>query len=338
MKPTIRDVARTAGVSPATVSLVLNNRSGIGEKTRKTVLEAAESLGYRYQKKGTAEEGRGTLCFLKVVRHGHILNRDHNEFISDYIEGIQQEAGREGFSLEVRNYESTEPADILVDLQDSSFSGLIILATELSGEEMECFSTSPFPVVFIDASHPSLPFDFIDMDNEGAVYSIVKTFKELGHTKIGMVTASHKTRNFALREKYFHEAMEHCGLAVESRWIFCADSTIDHSFDDILPQLKSKRGDLPSALFCVCDIIAYGTLRALRELDISVPEAVSVIGFDNLLSSQVTDPPLASIEVSKKSIGRKAGGLLLRRIAMQEELPYEKVCIGSTLVRRASLK
>lgn len=337
MRPTIRDVAQKAGVSPATVSLVLNNRQGVGPETRRLVHQAAEELGYQLQRKQSPEPSNGSICFLKIVCHGHILNRDHNEFISEYIEGIGQETRKQHMTLEVRSYSSLHAEEIITDLQEARYRGLIVLATEMTDEEMSLFTRFHFPVVFIDASSPHLPFDFIDMDNEGALYHIVSTLKGLGHTDIGIVTATHTTRNFLTRERCFREAMEHHGLAVREDRILTADSTLAQAREDLLPQLKTLGEDLPSALFCVCDIIAYGVLNALKELGRTVPDECSVIGFDDLLSSQVTDPPLASVEVSKMSIGSKAAGLLLRRLEHKEVLPYEKVYIGSRLIARESL-
>ncbi len=337
MKPTIRDVAKKAGVSPATVSLVLNNRSGISRETRTIVLAAVETLGYIITKRASSQETREVICFLKIVRHGHILNRDHNEFISDYIEGIQKEAQVSGMSLEVRNYSSTEIPDIISDLEGTPYKGLIVLATELAPSDMEGFNTLALPVVFIDASHPMLPFDFVDMDNEGAVYSLVKAFIDHGHTKIGMIAATTETKNFTLRKRYFLEAMHYFDLPVEDQWIFSSDSTREQAYHDIRPQIEALKDHLPTALFCVCDIIAYGALRALVDTESTVPKDISIIGFDNLISSQITSPPLSSVNVSKRCIGSKAFQLVQRRIDKQEELPYEKVFIGSTLIQRESL-
>ncbi len=336
MKPTIRDVARQAGVSPSTVSLVLNNRSGISKETREVVLEAVETLGYIITKR-LPSDTREVICFLKIIRHGHILNRDHNEFISDYIEGIQQEAGASEMSLEVRNYTKTEIPDILADLEDTPYKGLIVLATELTPADIEYFNTVQLPVVFIDTSHPILPFDFVDMDNEGAVYSLVKTFIEQGHTKIGLIAAARETKNFNLRKRYFLDAMQYFELPVDNRWIITADSTLEQSYVDIRPQIEKLQDHLPTALFCVCDIIAYGALKALSEIGLVVPDDIAVIGFDNLISSQITNPPLSSVQVSKRSIGATAFQLLQRRIEKQEELPYEKIFIGGSLIKRESL-
>lgn len=333
---TIRDVAAKAGVSPATVSLVLNNKGGVGESTRRDVFEAADTLGYIIPSGKKTKKTGGMIRFLKIARHGHIINRNHNVFISDYIDGLEKGASENGFGLEVKNYDSFNPDLILKELEESSPVGVVVLATELNEEDIPLFGDVKIPLVFIDASHPFAPFDFIDMDNEGAVFSIVSAFKDRGHKKIGLVKSSIETRNFRLREKSFYDALQYFHLEVNKDWEYSVDSTFEQSSVDMREQLNTGR-ELPTAFFCVCDIITFGCMKALKEKDIQIPQDISIIGFDDLPSSLLSEPPLTSIKVSKIRIGRRAFQLLKRRFDASDPLPYEKVYIGSELIIRESL-
>jgi DNA-binding LacI/PurR family transcriptional regulator len=333
---TIRDVAAKAGVSPATVSLVFNNKTGVGEKTREEVFEAAKILGYKIPLEKKAKKTGGVIRFLKIARHGHILNRNHNVFISDYIEGLEKEASEYGYVLEIRNYEGFHPDLILKELEESTPVGVVVLATELNEEDIPLFEAVKIPIIFIDTSHPYSPFDFIDMDNEGAVFSIISAFKSRGHKKIGLVKSSIESRNFRLRENSFYDALQYYGLEINKNWEYSVDSTFEQSYVDMKELLKKER-ELPTAFFCVCDIITLGCMKALKEKGIIIPEDISLIGFDDLPSSSLSDPPLTSIKVSKKRIGRRAFQLLKRRLEGIEKLPYEKVNIGSELIIRDSL-
>ncbi len=336
MGVTIRDVAAKAGVSPATVSLVLNHKNGVGEKTREEVFGAANELGYRIPADKKLKKPGGVIRFLKIARHGHILNRNHNVFISDYIEGLEKEAREYGYVLEIRNYEGFDPDLILRELEESPPVGVVVLATELNEEDIPLFEAVKIPIVFIDTSHPYSPFDFIDMDNEGAVFSIISAFKERGHRKIGIVKSSMETRNFKQREKSFYDALLYFGLERNQKWEYSVDSTFEQSYEDMKAQLN-KGKDLPTAFFCACDIITFGSMKALKEKGIAIPEDISLIGFDDLPSSSHSDPPITSIKVSKRRIGRRAFQLLKRRLEGVEILPYEKVNIGSELIIRDSL-
>ena len=336
MGVTIRDVAAKAGVSPATVSLVLNNKTGVGDKTRDEVFHAVNELGYKISREKKVRKFGGVIRFLKIARHGHILNRDHNVFISDYIEGLEKEASEYGYVLEIRNYEGFNPDQILRELDESTPVGVVVLATELNEEDIPLFEAVKIPIVFIDTSHPYSPFDFIDMDNEGALFSIISAFKERGHKRIGLVKSSIETRNFRQREKSFYDALQYFGLEINKHWEYSVDSTFEQSYQDMKELLKKDR-ELPTALFCVCDIITFGCMKALKERGISIPGDISLIGFDDLPSGSHSDPPIASIKVSKRRIGRRAFQLLKRRLEGTENLPYEKVNIGSELIIRDSL-
>ena len=333
---TIRDVARQAGVSPTTVSLVLNNRPGIGEETRQLVLNTADAMGYQIPISENSRKSGGVIRFLKIAKHGHIINRHHNVFISDYIDGLEKEARDYGYSLEVKNYTGFDPVQIIKDLEESRPKGAVILATELDDMDIPLFESLAIPLVIIDASHPVFPFDFVDMDNDGAVYSILAELKKRGHRKIGLVKSSAETRNFKLREKSFLEGMKYYRLPCRDEWIYSVDSTFEQAFLDMEKSLDEGR-NMPTAFFCVCDIIAFGCMKALKKKGFVLPDDIAIVGFDDLPSSRMSDPPLASIKVSKTRIGRRAFQLLNRRMNAGGKLPYEKVFVGSELIIRESL-
>ncbi len=335
MAATIRDIARKAGVSPATVSLVLNGKPGVGDRTRELVLQTAEGMNYRgVRKKKSASER--SVRLLKIPRHGHILNRDHQLFVADYIDGVEYEAGRLGYRLEVQTVDSFKPDEIGEFINGSPADGTIILATELMLEDFSAFESVRRPLVFMDALHPSAPFDFVDMDNEGAIFSVVKTLKDMGHGAAGLISSSMETRNFRAREKSFREAVGFYGMEFREEWHFRADSAFESSVEDLEGQFRREQ-QLPGVLFCVSDIIALAALRALKGKGFSIPGDISLVGFDNLPSCEIAEPPLTSVNVSKRMIGRRAFQLLHNRMTDREHTPFEKVLVGSSLIVRESL-
>lgn len=129
---TIRDIAEAAGVSAATVSLVLNGKGDISGVTRAKVLEAVASLNYVPRaSKSTSEPGE-TLRFLKIAKHGHTVNRDHSVFISDYIDGMSAEATRRNYTLEVVSFEGQPISSVAESLAGAPISGVVALGTELT--------------------------------------------------------------------------------------------------------------------------------------------------------------------------------------------------------------
>ncbi len=336
MNVTIRDVAAQAGVSPATVSLVLNHKPGVGEDTRQHVFKVAEAMNYDISNPSRTVE-RGVICFVRIARHGHMVNPDHNAFIAEYIEGVEKSARNGGYSVEVRQFEGEDLSLIAEELAESKPSGAVILATELSEEDILYLNTLPFPVVFIDSSHPVPSSDFIDMDNEGAVFSVLSALKKRGHKKIGLVRSTVETRNFRLRERGYYDGLLANGLYNSDKYVYSVDSRFRDAYLDMIKIIESGT-ELPTALFCVCDVIALGVMKALKDKGFSIPRDISVVGFDDLTAGQMSDPTLSSVRVSKQYMGTRAFQLLFYRLNSRGKSPSEKILVSSEVVFRDSVR
>ena len=329
----LESIAKKAGVSAATVSLALNNRHGVSKKTREKILGIVRETGYK--KRPSRGVTRGSVLFLKLIRHAHTLNDDHNVFIADYIDGITHKAKEVQLRVEFSSMPgSMTMNDIIYSIEQQDVAGLIILGTELTPDDVRSIAAVQKPVVFLDTYYDYLPCDFVDMNNLDSVSLVVSRFVETGHSTIGMVTSPVSVRNFRLREEGFRACLEQRGLSPE--YIFPVDSTFQGAHRDFSAILASG-ARLPQGLFCVNDIVCLGVARALKEAGSRVPEDVSLIGFDNLPTSTHSDPPLTTIRVSKTEIGSKAILLLKERIGNPEK-PCSKVLVGGDLIDRQSVK
>lgn len=337
MGTTIKDIAEQADVSMATVSLVLNNKPGVGDETRKRVLHLAQKMNYSTsQRSATGGTDQGTIRFLKIARHGHTVNRDHTVFISDYIDGIVQTGKELQYKTEVTSFRTTPIEEIVSTIQtDPELSGAIVLATELTRDDVLQFRSVSIPLVFIDTFIEYVPFDFVDMNNIDSVYKVVEHFLHYGHQEIGLVQSSVRTRNFYLRDRAFLEGMACFGIEVDKRVVFQTDSTFDGAYQDMKRYLNNE-ATLPTALFCSNDVMAFGVLKALREKRLKVPEDISLIGFDDLPTAALLDPPLTSIAVSKREIGSTAMRRLHSRIN-NRAIPPTKIVVGGELMERESV-
>jgi LacI family transcriptional regulator len=341
MTPTIADIAREAGVSTATVSFALNNKKGVSAKVREKILGIAARMGYsRIITEWYNINENIRIKFLKIAKHGHIVNEQHNAFITEYLEGIESEALKRKYKLEV-SFLNKIPIEQIVKSQSGvPADGFIILGTELEARELSCFSDLNKPVVFLDTYFPMTIYDCIDIDNFDGVFRVIRHLYENGHRSIGLIKSNYKTRNSVMRELGYKEVMEYFSLPPEERSIFGVDPTLDGSCRDISTYLKTiqgKRG-LPTAFFCINDIIAFGCIRALREQGYRVPEDISVVGFDDLPSGKIFDPPLTTIRVSTRRIGQRALEKLAIQIAGVDEGPPENILIPGKLVPRESVK
>lgn len=341
MSTTIREIAHHANVSIATVSLVLNQRPGVSTETRDRVMKLAREM--QYEKHGSSHTNgkkrgvQGTIRFLKIARHGHTVNRDHTVFISDYIDGITHGARSHNYKIEISSFDATPIQEIIASLRDSpDLQGVVVLGTELSRDDVLAFQDVNIPLVFLDTFIDFLPFDFVDMNNPDSVYRAIEHFLEHGHQEIGMVRSSVQTRNFQLRYTGFLQTMATLEQPVREEHIFDCDSTYDGAYRD-MRRIIDSGCSLPTALFCTNDIIAFGVMKAIREAGYRIPQDVSVIGFDDLPSSALMDPPLTSIAVSKWDIGNAAITRLTQRM-QNPEMPAVKIVIGGTLIERESVR
>ena len=339
MKVTIKEIAEKAGVSNAAVSLAINNKQGVSSRTREKILDTARELGYEVSGRPELNENEATIRFLKISRHGHTINPSHNNFIDTYVEGITTAAAELGATLEMEAYAADVPIEtILLKIKESpQISGFLILGTELSDSDINAFLGTGQNIVFIDTYVDYISADFIDMNNTDAVFKIIRHFTGCGHQKIGLIKSSVNTRNFYLRERAFFQAMISAGQHVDERFIIDVDSTFDNAYQNFKIYLAGNP-ELPTAFFAINDIIAMACMRALQDEGYSVPEDISIAGFDNLPMAEMVSPQLTSIEVSKKEIGRTALEMLLLKTRRNEKLPPKKTQIGGELIKRGSVR
>ncbi|WP_062015126.1 LacI family DNA-binding transcriptional regulator [Aureimonas sp. AU4] len=333
---TLREIAASAGVSAATVSLVLNGKGDISEATRARVREAVTRANYvpRSSPRMPATSGE-TICFLKISKHGHTVNRDHSVFISDYLDGMSNEARRRGYTLEVLSLETASVDAIVQAAATTTARGLVVLGTELSENDVQLMQGVGGPKVFIDTYFDVIDANFVNMNNEDAVYRVLSRFKGLGLQRIGFVASHVDTTNFRLRYEAYLRNMHRLGLPVRDDDVIVIESTFDGAYIDASARLTAGLS-LADCYFCTNDVMAFGFIRALREHGISVPGDVRVIGFDNLPQSATMQPPLTSIDVSKRKIGALAVSTLDDLIRSGEPQPPVKIMVGADLVLRGS--
>lgn len=339
---TISDIAERAGTSIAAVSLALNGKPGVGPELRERILGLADELGYRRAKKPSR-----VISVLHVSRRGAAIGAaidDYQKsFVADYMNGIQLEAGRNAISVNVRFIQASTREELGEAIgcafgeggASGRSEGFIVLGTELEREDLLLFSRLARPKVFVDSYYPDLVLDFVDIDNTRAAFDIAAYLWEKGHRDFGLVGMNEPTPNHRLRENAFAEALAERGLRRSALRRYSVEPTFEGAHEG-MRSIIARKASLPTALVCVNDLVALGVLKALREAGIPVPGRVSVVGFDNTGPAAVSDPPLASYEVSKQEIGRRALKLLLERIEEKEQRHSEKVMIAGELIARGS--
>ena len=187
MAAKIKQIAEIAQVSPATVSLALNNKPGVSPATRARILSIADDLKSTSGTQPFNQLIKGSVRFLKIVKHSHIVNRDHDVFIAAYVEGMDKEARKHGYNLEITHITFDQIGEFISHLNSSSSKGLIVLGTELNARDILGFESVNVPIVVIDTTFDFIRLDFVDMNNAEALFQIVRYFEENNHRDIGMI-------------------------------------------------------------------------------------------------------------------------------------------------------
>lgn len=330
-----KDIARLANVSPATVSLVINNRQGVSRQTREKVLSILSSQGYvanTPDTPSTSEVGRKSIRFLKYKKHGKVV--DENGFISALIDGVNIEAGLHGYNVIMTTLYDGDVKSAVRVMQEDPGEGVILLGTELGSEDIAFLKDIHVPVVIVDSYFEFDDYDCVVMNNVDATYKAVKYLYNLGYTEIGHLQSSIIINNFTARREGYLKALKNCMLPHVPEFTFTLESTLDGAYQG-MKKLLAEQPKLPLAMFADNDTIAIGAMKALKEHGYRIPEDISIIGFDDIPFCLINDPPLTTIRIPKEYIGACGVRRLVEKMEKKDGT-IAKIQVGAELVERKS--
>jgi len=303
---TIKDIAKAAGVSHATVSRSLNGNSLIPEKTAASIRSLAEEMGYL-----PSAAARG----LKTNRSrvlGVIVSRIDNPYFGEVVQGIEDALQGTGYSIFVAssNFDGSQEKSIVQAFGEHRVDGVIIGSVYFSREHSASLTKYGIPIVVINNQSPRNYDHSIAHDDVFGAQEITHHLIQLGHTRIAYIGDQQAGRINRDRIRGFQKAMGAAGLPVDSELVITtAGSTIDQGIEGMKSLLTLRH--LPSAIFCFNDLMAIGALKVLQQEGIDVPGQVSLAGFDNISYSAYTTPALTTFDQPKRLIGSEAARMLL---------------------------
>ena len=331
----MREIAEAAGVSLTSVSLVLNGKPGIGGEKRALIAKLLEENGYRPRTPDRSEgvRSRSSICFLKYSKHSYLVNGNPG-FVAQIMDAAGEEGRRHGYSLMVTAFNDFAALNLHELAESPSTGGIILLGTEIAREDLEHFSGIRKPFVVVDTDIDGLPYSVVTMNNTDAVFQAAEYLYGLGHRKIGFLYNSLPSGNDRARRAAYEEALRRLSLPFSEDLVYRVFPTMEGARESFGAMLE--RGvDLPTAFLADNDCIAIGAMRALQEHGIGVPEDISVIGFDGLPFSAVSDPPLTTVNVPCADIGRWAVEILHWQIRRRSHAPC-KIHVSTQLDIRTS--
>lgn len=335
MSISAKELAQNLNISAATVSMVLNNKPGISEKTRTMVIEAAKEYGYDFSKKGEPGGEKGSIQYVIYKKHGTVVG--DTPFFSQVTEGIEQACKAEGYELQITYfYEHQNINEQIQALAEKSCQGILLLGTEMDVEYFPPFSKLKVPMVILDTYFEEVNCDSVLINNVQGAYRATNYLLEKGMTEVGYLRSSYPIGNFDERADGYYKALRHHNLPTGHPYVHKLTPSMEGAYLDMIHALR-ENPPIAQAYFADNDLIAAGAIRAFKECGYKLPEDISIIGFDDLPICDFLEPPLTTMEVPKKRLGQLAVKQLVQKILYEPKVTV-KIEVSVKLRERKSVR
>lgn len=332
---TIKDVAEKAGVSPSTVSRVLNGNGPIRDSTREKVLNAVKILNYRpnFLAQGLKEGKTKTI--------GLIIPNIRNPIFPVVARGVEDAAKKYGYTVVLCNTDEDTDTEkeYIQKLRGRWVDGLIIAPAAKKVEHIKELHEKEFPTVLI-IRKLDIPTNAVVIDNYRAAYDAVSFLIRTGHKKIAIIKGNQQLALYRDRFNGYRQALLDAGIPAMDELIAGDESdSVQWSLDgyNAINNLLMQNIQF-DAVFATTDLRAIGAIRAIKDHNLKVPEDISVIGFDNLEFSSLIDPPLSTVSQPFYDIGVRAVNKLLQLIDSEVAPEATVEIMQSELIIRKSTK
>ena len=323
----IKDVAKAAGVSTATVSRVLSNGEHVRPEVRKRVMEAVEQLAYRPNLLARSLRSQQTNTI------GLIVSDSRNPFFTSISRAVEDTAYEQGFGLFLCNTdENPEKEAIYLNLmRDENVAGVIFSPTRQTAANFTSLNVS-FPTVIVDRSTGDAEVDMVLLDNVDSAFRLTTHLLEQGFHHIAALSETSATG----RERYagYEKALRAYGLSPVGEHVKFVRPRVEAGYVTTLKLIDATQP--PDALLTTNSLLAEGALKAIRERDIIIPDDIALVTFDETTWASLVQPPITLIDQPTYEIGQTATELLLQRIADPNRSTRQVILKGRLVVRGSS--
>lgn len=336
----IKDIAREAGVSSATVSRVVSGKDAgrVSEGTRKKILEVVARLNYqpdlnaRFLRQGNSH----------II--GLIAPDITNHFYPELIKGIMSRADQLGYHVVLFDTENSfEKEKVYIEtLRAMKVAGIIIAGVyDTDGKEAELLTSlkaDNFAVVQVDRYNPNLPISYVGLDNLKASYELTKYMIQLNHQEIALVMPEKNLYIMNERERGYRKAMQEGGLEVTDDMIFYMDSIRFSDVDECMQKIIESPKRFTAIYNANGDMAVIESIKALKKYDLSIPEDIGITGFDDIYVSGMLKPALTTIRQPKYDLGVLAMDILENNIKNVADAPFFGLLEGELVARNSIRK
>jgi len=334
----IKDIAQKAGVSLSTVSRVINSSGYVKEETKELVLKAMQDLNY----KRTNSSGKAS---KKSNRIGVIIPDITNPFFSGVLKGVYKVAVREKLNIILcdTNENINKEIGALEMLKEQSIKGLIITPTtdrnEFNRKYLEQMDSMGVPIILLDRDLMYSHFDAVYVDNIKGSYEAVEALIHEGHRKIAVIAGPLTTKPGRDRVSGYEKALLMNNIPADEKYMFYGDFRLESGYNLTKKVMAMK--DPPTAIFVCNNMMTMGCLKALKELNVRIPEDIAIIGFDDIDFINLIDLQISVVDRPTAQMGELAMDMLIDRIYNDKspgngEGVVKEVILPTNLIKRGS--
>ncbi|MFL0248641.1 LacI family DNA-binding transcriptional regulator [Candidatus Clostridium stratigraminis] len=336
MNVTIKEVAKMVGVSPSTVSRVISDSPRISEETKKTVRQAMERLGYHPNAIARSLVSKATKT-IGIVMSQSTEDAFLNPFFPQALSGVSAAAHEHGYCilLSTGNDEAEQLESIESIVMGGRVDGVIVMYSSVENKVLDTLKRMNTPAVVIGKPINSKDTLFVDNDNVEASFKLTEKLIKNGHKKIALMSGPFKFVFSLDRLDGYLNALK------KNRINFNKEYVVE------LPEFSKEGGyiaakqllelnERPTALVVTDDVMAFGAMDAIKEKDLKMPQDIEVMSFNNVPSSELTQPSLTSVDIDASSLGYEASKLIIEKIEGKDT--RSKVIIPTKIIYRESSK
>lgn len=333
MNITIKEVAKQADVSTATVSRVLNENYPVSDEVRERVLAAVQALEYKpNQVARSLKRNRTNLIGIVVADIA-------NPFFMNVGKGLEEIISRKDYNLIFcSTNESCEKEQEIIDiLIEKKVDAVVISVCSVHSAVVQKLLNNHIKVVLIDrkVDLPGIAVDGITNDNFNGSYFLTEYLIQMGHKDIGIMNGLLSTSTARERFAGFESAMRHYGLPLQERFILRGKYNRQDAYAETLRSIRG--GSIPSAIICGNNVMAEGVMKALKDCHLAIPQDVSLVSFGLLANQELIEPKITCLDQCPFLMGQKAGEILLELLDSKDSLVCKEVVLQNEFIEGSSV-
>ncbi|MCY9007311.1 LacI family DNA-binding transcriptional regulator [Peribacillus frigoritolerans] len=327
---TLQQVAKHAGVSTSTASLIVRNNPRISEATRKKVLKSMNELGYVYDRIAANLRSQSSDTV------GIIITDISNTFFSEFLIGVHDALDEVGYTVLLgTTFDSVAKQDhLLSTMMEHRVGGLILCpVSESSQDTIERLNEIDTPMVLAVRELPGVNSDYVGIDYPEGARIAVDHLLGKGHKRIALLGGIKESSTWIERMEGYREALSRAGLEVDESLVIDSAPTREGGLEAVLKVLENPNP--PTAIFCFSDLIAFGVMQGLMMKGITPGKDIDIVGFDNVPVAEIYHPPLTTISSFPRRIGKEAANLLYQQMEKIER-EQQRIILNPELIIRES--